>query len=107
MLLDRFPVDLSGLRIVLDCAHGATVITAPEVLAALGAIVEAIGASPDGVNINVGGGSTDLGALRRLVAEGGHDIGLAFDGDGDRVLAVDGRGRPVDGDQILALCALA
>ena len=105
-LLDRFPLDLSGLRVALDCAHGATVTTAPEVLRALGADVEAIGVSPDGININAGVGSTDLAALRRLVAGGGHDLGLAFDGDGDRVLAVDGRGRPVDGDQILALCAL-
>ena len=105
-LVSRFPLDLGGMRVALDCAHGATVGTAPAALRALGADVEAIGVEPDGTNINDGVGSTDLGALRRLVAEGGHDLGLAFDGDGDRVLAVDGDGRPVDGDQILALCAL-
>jgi phosphoglucosamine mutase len=105
-LLARFPLDLSGLRIALDCAHGATVATAPEVLERLGARLEVIGAQPDGVNINVGCGSTDLRALREAVVRGGHDLGLAFDGDGDRVLAVDGAGEPVDGDQILAILAI-
>jgi phosphoglucosamine mutase len=102
----RFDLDLSGLRIAVDCAHGATVATAPGVLAALGAEVDLIGARPDGVNINVECGSTHLGALQARVRAGGHDLGLAFDGDGDRMLAVDGAGGLVDGDQILAICAL-
>jgi phosphoglucosamine mutase len=105
-ILGRFPLDLSGLRIALDCAHGATTATAPAALGALGARVDAIGAAPDGVNINDGVGSTHLAALQEAVRAGGHDLGLAFDGDGDRVLAVAGDSRAVDGDQILALCAL-
>ncbi|MGD9697260.1 MAG: phosphoglucosamine mutase [Thermoleophilia bacterium] len=105
-LVGRIDLDLSGLSLVVDCAHGATAVTAPEVLERLGARVHALGVEPDGVNINVGCGSTDLGLLSATVAERGADLGLAFDGDGDRVLAVDGRGTPVDGDQILALLAL-
>ena len=105
-LLSRYPLDLGMLRIAVDCAHGATATTAPQVLRSLGADVTVIGTAPDGVNINLGVGSTHLEALRDVVAEGGHDLGLAFDGDGDRVLAVDERGEAVDGDQILALCAL-
>lgn len=105
-VLERFPVDLSGTRVVIDCANGATVATAPEVLAALGADVVVIGADPDGVNINVDCGSTHLGALQAAVVSEGADLGLAFDGDGDRVLAVDGTGAVVDGDQILAILAI-
>ncbi|MDX6644360.1 MAG: phosphoglucosamine mutase [Miltoncostaeaceae bacterium] len=105
-LLRRFPVDLAGLSIAVDCAHGATVVTAPEVLERLGARLEVSGARPDGLNINVGCGSTDLRALREAVVAGGHHLGLAFDGDGDRVLAVDAAGAAVDGDQILAILAL-
>jgi phosphoglucosamine mutase len=105
-LLERRPVDLGGLSIVVDCAHGATAVTAPEVLERLGARVTAIGVEPDGVNINVGCGSTDLAALAGAVRETGADLGLAFDGDGDRVLAVGGDGVPLDGDQIIAICAL-
>lgn len=106
-LVARFPVDLSSLRLVVDCAHGATVATAPEVLGRLGAqIVESIGVAPDGVNINVDCGSTHLDALARAVVASGADLGLAFDGDGDRVLAVDRTGAHVDGDQILAILAL-
>jgi phosphoglucosamine mutase len=105
-LLERLPLDLSGFDLVIDCANGATVETAPEVLRHCGARVTVIGGEPDGLNINEGCGSTDLGALQRAVREGGHDLGLAFDGDGDRVLAVDAQGAVVDGDQILALCAL-
>jgi phosphoglucosamine mutase len=105
-LLERFTVDLSALSIAVDCANGATVVTAPEVLQRLGARLEVIGAGPDGLNINVGCGSTDLAGLREAVVEGGHDLGLAFDGDGDRVLAIDGAGAAVDGDQILAILAL-
>ena len=105
-LLERFPLDLSGLRVVLDCANGATVVTAPQVLAELGADVSCIGIDPDGVNINVDCGSTHLPALQRAVTDAGADLGLAFDGDGDRVLAVDGAGEVVDGDQILAALAI-
>ena len=105
-LLARFPLDLTGLRIALDCANGATTVTAPEALRRLGARIDVIGDRPDGLNINDGCGSTHLAALSRAVAEGGHDLGLAFDGDGDRVLAVDSAGAQVDGDQILAICAL-
>lgn len=99
-------LDLSGRRIVIDCAHGATVTAAPEVLAALGADVVAIGVDPDGVNINVDCGSTHLGPLQEAVVAEGAELGLAFDGDGDRVLAVDAAGRVVDGDQILAILAI-
>ena len=105
-LISRRPVDLSGLSIVVDCAHGATTTTAPEVLRRLGARVRAIGVEPDGLNINVACGSTDLGAVAAEVRASGADLGLAFDGDGDRVLAVDASGEVVDGDQILAICAL-
>ncbi len=106
-LVARFPIDLSSLRVVVDCAHGATFVSAPEVLRRLGAqLVEVIGAAPDGVNINVDCGSTHLDALGEAVVRTGADLGLAFDGDGDRVLAVDHGGTPVDGDQILAILAL-
>ena len=106
-LIERFPVDLSGLRVVVDCAHGATVVSAPDVLRRLGVdLVEVIGAAPDGVNINVGCGSTHLDGLAAAVVRSGADLGVAFDGDGDRVLAVDHAGKPVDGDQILAILAL-
>jgi phosphoglucosamine mutase len=105
-LLERRPVDLGGLSIVVDCANGATAVTAPEVLERLGARVTAIGVEPDGVNINVGCGSTDLALLSATVREAGADLGLAFDGDGDRMLAVGGDGVPLDGDQIIAICAL-
>ena len=99
-------LDLSGRRIVIDCAHGATVTAAPEVLAALGADVVAIGTDPDGVNINVDCGSTHLAPLQKAVVAEGAELGLAFDGDGDRVLAVDAAGQVVDGDQILAILAI-
>ena len=105
-LLERRPVDLSGLSIVVDCANGATAVTAPEVLERLGARVTAVGVEPDGVNINVGCGSTDLALVAATVREAGADLGLAFDGDGDRVLAVGEDGVPLDGDQIIAICAL-
>lgn len=105
-LIARSDVDLSGLSIVADCANGATTVTAPEVLTRLGARVETIGTRPDGVNINDGCGSTDLGLLSATVVAAGADLGLAFDGDGDRALAVDAGGATIDGDQILAICAL-
>ena len=103
-LLDGHPLD--GLRVVLDCAHGAAWEVAPRVVAGLGAAVEVIGNDPDGTNINDGCGSTHPEALQRAVVAAGADAGLAFDGDADRVLAVDHRGHLVDGDQVLALCAV-
>ncbi len=96
---------LGGLRVVLDCAHGATYQVAPRVFSELGARVEAIGAEPDGLNINDGVGSTHPGALMARVRETGADLGIAFDGDGDRVLMVDGQGRLVDGDGLLWVLA--
>ncbi|MDP9070004.1 MAG: phosphoglucosamine mutase [Actinomycetota bacterium] len=97
---------LEGLRVVLDCANGAASEAGPRAVAALGADVEVIGARPDGTNINAGCGSTHPEGLQRAVVEAGADAGLAFDGDADRVLAVDHRGELVDGDQMLALCAI-
>jgi phosphoglucosamine mutase len=105
-VLERFGADLRGLRIAVDCANGAYAGLAPQAFAQLGAQVVAIGNDPDGSNINVGCGATSLGALSGVVREGGFDLGIAFDGDGDRMLAVDERGEPVDGDQILAVLAL-
>jgi len=99
-------LDLSGRRVLLDCAHGATHRVAPEIFRRLGAEVEAVGASPDGRNINDGYGSTHVDSLAARVAEGGYDVGFAFDGDGDRVLAADRAGTVVDGDELLALAAL-
>jgi phosphoglucosamine mutase len=105
-VLERFGSDLAGLRIGVDCANGAYAGLAPQAFAKLGAEVTAIGDSPDGTNINVGCGATDLGLLSDTVRTRGLDLGIAFDGDGDRMLAVDERGDPVDGDQILAVLAL-
>jgi phosphoglucosamine mutase len=97
---------LRGLKIVLDCAHGASYRVSPTVLRELGAEVVALNVSPDGLNINAGCGSLHPeGLLRAVVAERAQ-IGFAHDGDGDRVLAVDERGGLVDGDQIMAICAL-
>jgi phosphoglucosamine mutase len=98
---------LSGLRIVIDCAQGAASLTAPRVFAELGADVVSIHDQPDGLNINDGCGSTDLGSLRRAVVEHGADAGFALDGDADRCLAVDASGEVVDGDQLLAILSLA
>lgn len=95
-----------GMRIVLDCANGATYKVAPSVFRELGAEVFVIGASPNGVNINDGVGSTDLTALRAEVLSRGADIGIALDGDGDRVLMVDNQGVEVDGDELLYILAL-
>jgi len=105
-LITRFPTPLTGVSIVVDCANGATSVTAPDVLRRLGARLSVIHADPDGVNINAGCGSTHPEALQAAVREGGHQLGFAFDGDGDRVLAVDHDGALVDGDQILAILAL-
>ncbi|HZU19629.1 MAG TPA: phosphoglucosamine mutase [Gaiellaceae bacterium] len=105
-ILERFGADLNGLRIVVDCANGAYAGLAPTAFERCGAQVHAIGDAPDGANINVGCGATDLELLQRTVIELGYDLGVAFDGDGDRMLAVDERGAVVDGDQIVAILAL-
>jgi phosphoglucosamine mutase len=105
-VVERFGSDLKGLRIGVDCANGAYAGLAPQAFTQLGADVAAIGNEPDGSNINVGCGATDLRALQRTVTEQGLDLGVAFDGDGDRMLAVDGNGDVVDGDQIVAVLAL-
>jgi phosphoglucosamine mutase len=104
--LERFGSDLSHLSIVVDCANGAYSGIAPKAFEELGAQVTAIGSEPDGTNINLGYGATDLAALQQAVTESGADLGIAFDGDGDRMLAVDARGQVVDGDQILAILML-
>ena len=105
-ILERFGSDLSHLKIGVDCANGAYAGLAPRAFEEAGATVVAIGDSPDGTNINVGCGATDLRALQQLVTSEGCDLGIAFDGDGDRMLAVDERGEAVDGDQIVAILAL-
>ncbi len=105
-ILDRFACDLRGLRIVVDCANGAYSGLGPQAFERCGAEVKSIGDAPNGSNINVGCGATDLSLLQATVAEGGYDLGIAFDGDGDRMLAVDENGDAVDGDQIIAILAL-
>jgi phosphoglucosamine mutase len=103
-LHERFEaLDLSGRRVLLDCANGATFQAAPEIFRRLGAEVDVIAAEPDGRNINAHCGSTHLDSLRGAMA--GHDAGFAFDGDGDRTLAVDRTGAVVDGDELIALAA--
>ena len=96
---------LDGLRIVLDCAHGATYKLAPRLFSQLGASVTAIGIAPDGLNINRGVGSTEPAALQAAVREQGADLGIAFDGDGDRVMFVDAEGQLLDGDDLLHILA--
>ena len=96
---------LHGMRVVVDCAHGAAFSIGPRALRRAGAEVIAIGAAPDGLNINASVGSTHLETLAAAVLEHGADAGLAFDGDADRCLAIDGDGQPLDGDQILAVLA--
>jgi phosphoglucosamine mutase len=99
-----FAGDLSGLRIVLDCANGATYRVAPRVFRSLGARVAVLGARPDGTNINRGGGALHPEALQRKVRVAGADLGFAFDGDGDRLISVDETGEIRDGDYALAIC---
>ena len=96
---------LSGYKIVLDCANGATYHIAPSVFKELGADVVTIGVDPDGININSGCGATDLSLLKKTVVAEGADFGIAFDGDGDRVMMVDNEGEAVDGDGILYILA--
>lgn len=99
-------LDLSGTRVLLDCAHGATYRVAPEIFRRLGAEVEVIADTPDGRNINAGVGSTHIEQLAERMAGGDFAIGFAFDGDGDRALAVDSDGHTVDGDELIALAAV-
>ncbi|MFF5918042.1 phosphoglucosamine mutase [Streptomyces flavochromogenes] len=106
-LIAVLPNRLDGLKVVLDEAHGAAARVSPEAFARAGAEVVTIGAEPDGLNINDGCGSTHLGLLKAAVVEYGADLGIAHDGDADRCLAVDAAGNEVDGDQILAVLALA
>ncbi len=100
-----FGMELNGLHVAVDCANGATYHVAPEVLQELGARVSAIGVDPDGLNINEGVGSTQPEALRAEVLARGADLGIGFDGDGDRVVMVDHRGEIVDGDELLYIIA--
>ncbi|MGN6332348.1 MAG: phosphoglucosamine mutase [Motilibacteraceae bacterium] len=106
-LLATLPHPLDGLKVVVDAAHGAAAEVAPEALRRAGAQVATIGTEPDGLNINDGYGSTHLDKLQQAVLEQGADVGIAHDGDADRCLAVDATGAVVDGDQILAVLALA
>jgi phosphoglucosamine mutase len=106
-LLGSLPNRLDGLHIVLDCANGAASAISPEVFTNAGARVTVIGNAPDGLNINDGVGSTHLDVLARAVVDAGADVGIAHDGDADRCLAVDAQGNIVDGDQIMAILAVA
>jgi phosphoglucosamine mutase len=106
VVCERFGAPLDGVRLVVDCANGAMYEVAPAVFERLGAHVVILGNEPDGTNINVGCGATDLSLLQETVRGGEFDLGVAFDGDGDRMLAVDAGGNKVDGDQILAVVAL-
>ncbi|MEO9138944.1 MAG: phosphoglucosamine mutase [Jatrophihabitans sp.] len=106
-LLGAQPARLDGLHLVVDCAHGAASHVAPEIYRGAGAQVTTIAAEPDGLNINDGVGSTHLDGLIDAVRRSGADLGIAHDGDADRCLAVDATGAVVDGDQLLAICALS
>ncbi|MGG5171001.1 phosphoglucosamine mutase [Pseudarthrobacter sp. J1738] len=106
-LLSTLPHRLDGLKVVLDCAHGAASGCSPQLFTNAGAEVVVIGAEPDGLNINDGVGSTHLGPLKAAVLEHGADLGIAHDGDADRCLAVDHEGNEIDGDQIMAILAVA
>ncbi|MGW1881136.1 phosphoglucosamine mutase [Streptomyces sp. NPDC001970] len=106
-LIAVLPNRLDGLKVVLDEAHGAAARVSPEAFARAGAEIVTIGAEPDGLNINDNCGSTHLGLLKAAVVEHRADLGIAHDGDADRCLAVDARGNEIDGDQILAVLALA
>ena len=100
------PLDLSGMKIVIDCANGASFYTSPKALKRLGADLIVLHDAPDGSNINKDCGSTHLESLQREVVKSGAKVGLAFDGDADRLLAVDEKGQVVDGDQLMAICGL-
>lgn len=105
-LVSSLDASLRGLKVVLDCAHGAAWDVGPRAFREAGADIVAIHDTPDGSRINVGAGSTSMGQLSKVVVSDGADFGLAFDGDADRVLAVDEQGRPVDGDRIIGMTAL-
>jgi phosphoglucosamine mutase len=105
-VVERFGSDLTGMHVAVDCANGAYSGVAPKAFEQLGARTTTIADEPDGSNINVGCGATDLRALQETVTRVRADLGVAFDGDGDRMLAVDAKGNPVDGDQIVAILAL-
>ena len=98
--------DLAGLRVAVDCANGASSATAPDLFAKFKLEADIIHASPDGININNGCGSTHMDKLREKVLSGGYDLGIAFDGDADRCLFLDEKGELIDGDQVLAVCAI-
>lgn len=100
-------IDFAGKKIAMDCANGSASVTAEKIFKLLNADVTVIGAEPNGININDGCGSTALGLLQNTVREGKYDVGLAFDGDADRFLAIDENGELIDGDKIIALFALA
>jgi phosphoglucosamine mutase len=104
-IVDRFGTDLGGLRIAVDCANGAYSGIAPRAFEQLGATVVAMADEPNGRNINVACGATDMRALQRMVTRDRFDLGIAFDGDGDRMLAVDGTGEVANGDEIVAILA--
>ncbi len=106
LVCERFGAPLGGLRVAVDCANGAMFEVGPEAFERLGAHVATVGNRPDGTNINIGCGATDMRLLSKTVREGDFDLGVAFDGDGDRMLAVDAAGEELDGDQILAVVAL-
>jgi phosphoglucosamine mutase len=106
-LVEKFGSNLSGVRIAVDCANGAFSDIAPGVFERLGAHTTPIASAPDGENINVGCGATDLSLLSEVVRAGEYDLGVAFDGDGDRLLATDESGEPLDGDEIVGIIALA
>jgi phosphoglucosamine mutase len=105
-LESRFGQSLTGVSVLLDCANGATHRAAPLLFERLGATVDTIACEPDGQNINAGVGSTHMNAIVERIRDSGHSIGFSFDGDGDRVLAVDGDGTVVDGDELIAQIAL-
>jgi phosphoglucosamine mutase len=106
IVCERFGSPLEGLRVAVDCANGAMFEVGPQAFERLGAHVVTIGNSPDGTNINVGCGATDMRLLSETVRAGDFDLGVAFDGDGDRMLAVDREGNGLDGDEIVAVIAL-
>lgn len=106
-LKEQAGVDLKGLKLVVDCANGAASYAAPRLFEELGADLKVINGEPDGVNINEGCGSTHPEPLQQAVRSFGADVGLAFDGDADRLIAVDENGELVDGDQIIVICGLA
>ncbi len=106
-LLETVDEDFTGMRIALDCANGSASFTAPQLFTDLGADFEVLSAVPNGININRNCGSTHLESLQKFVADNNCDVGFAFDGDADRLLAVDEKGNVVDGDKIVAICAAA